>query len=131
MSNNIFHEMNIKKSYPLGVGGWKKWRKHLNFLLELWLHSFGYPGVLLGYSSNIHPLCIRWVLDVLVPSNDLFLYNTTTLLKSDVFWHSKDYSSQSFGPTRMGLGSFWRGLKWVSKTVLTNLFSHNFFLINS
>ena len=51
-------------------------------------------------------LYLLLVLDVLVLSIDSFFYNKTTLLKSDVFRHSKAYSSLSFGPTRMGLGSF-------------------------
>ena len=34
-------------------------------------------------------LYLQLVLDVLVPSIDSFFYNTTTLLKSDVLWHSK------------------------------------------
>ena len=50
------------------------------------------------------------------------------LLKSDIFQHSKDYSTQSFGPTSMGLGSFWRGMKWVSQNVSTDLFRGNYFL---
>ena len=49
------------------------------------------------------------VLYVLVPSIDSFFYLTTTLLKSDVFRHLKAYSSHSFQPTGIGLGSLWRG----------------------
>ena len=30
-------------------------------------------------------------LDVLVPSIDSFFYNTSALLKSDVFWQSKEF----------------------------------------
>ena len=51
-------------------------------------------------------LCLLLVLDVLVPSIDSFFHHTTALLKSDIFRHSKDYSTQSFGPTKIGLGSF-------------------------
>ena len=39
----------------------------------------------------------------------------TTILKSDIFQHSKLISLPRFGPTRMGLASMWRGMKWVSK----------------
>ena len=51
-------------------------------------------------------LCLLLVLNVLAPSIHSMFYVTTALLKSDVFRHSKAYGSQSFGPTRMGLGSF-------------------------
>ena len=100
-------------------------------LISYWKRNYSiyldFPDVLLGYPSNICPLCLLLVLHMLVPSIDSFLYHKTTLLKSYVFFHSRDYSSQSFGPTRMGLGSFWRGMKWVSKNVSTDLFSHKFF----
>ena len=49
-------------------------------------------------------LCLLLVLYVLVPSIYSVFYLTTALLKSDVFWHSKAYSSHSFQPT---------GIDWV------------------
>ena len=54
-------------------------------------------------------LCLLLVLYLLVPSIYSIFYLTTALLKSDVFWHSKAYSSHSFQRTGIGLGSLWRG----------------------
>ena len=31
-----------------------------------------------------------------------------------------------FGPTRMWLGSFWRGIKWLFNSISTDLFLHKF-----
>ena len=50
-------------------------------------------------------LCLLLVLYVLVPSIYSFFYLTTALLKSNVFQHSKAYSSHSFQLTGIGLGS--------------------------
>ena len=50
-------------------------------------------------------LCLLLVLYVLVPSIHSFFYLTITLLKSNVLWHSKAYTSHSFKPTGIGLGS--------------------------
>ena len=67
-------------------------------------------------------LCLLSILDVLVPSIDSFFYNTTALLKINVFRHSKAYSSTSFGPTTMGIG-----MKWVSKKDSAYIFSDRLF----
>ena len=48
-------------------------------------------------------LCLLLVLYVLVHSIHSFFYLTTTLLKSDIFRHSKAYS-HSFKPIGIGLG---------------------------
>ena len=50
---------------------------------------------------------------VLIPAIHSFFYLTTTLLRSDIFWHWKAYSSHSFQPTGIGLGSLWRGNRCV------------------
>ena len=41
-------------------------------------------------------LCLLLVLYLLVPSIHSYFYHTTALLKSDIFQHSKAYSSHSF-----------------------------------
>ena len=51
-------------------------------------------------------LCLLLVLYMLVPSVYSIFYVTTALLKSDVFWHSKAYSSNSFQPTSIELGHY-------------------------
>ena len=58
-------------------------------------------------------LCLLLVLYVWVPSLYSIFCLTTALLKSDVFRHSKAYSSHSFQPTGIGLGSLWRGNRCV------------------
>ena len=58
-------------------------------------------------------LCLLLVLYVLIPSIHSFFYFRTALLKSDVFRHSKAYSSHSFQPTGIRLGSLWRGNRCI------------------
>ena len=72
-------------------------------------------------------LCLLLVLDVLVPSIDSFFYNTTTLLKSDIFWHSKACSSHSFQPTGIRLGSLWRGSRRTCWNISAYLYIGKFF----
>ena len=57
----------------------------------------------LGIQAITTLLCFLLVIYVLVPSIYSFFYLATALLKSDVFQHSKAYSSHSFQPT----GSEW------------------------
>ena len=64
--------------------------------------------IYLGIQAITTLLCILLVLYVLVPSIHSFFYVTTALLKSDIFRLSKAYSSHSFQPTGIRLGSWWR-----------------------
>ena len=132
MFNNIFCEMKGKKvihcrGRPGGNGE--------PVLISSWKGSFSIYLDIQVYYLDIQAittlLCPILILYVLLPSIHSIFYVTTHLLKSDVFRPSKDYSSQSFGRTRMGLGSVWRGMKWVSKIISTDIFSGKFFLINS
>ena len=45
----------------------------------------------------------------------------TALLKSDISSHFKDYSSPSFQPTGIGLGSLWRGNRCAYWNITVNL----------
>ena len=72
-------------------------------------------------------LCLLLVLYVLFPSIQSFFYLTTALLKSDVFRHSKAYSSHSFQPTDIGLGSLWRGNRCVLPIISVYLYICDFF----
>ena len=72
-----------------------------------------YPSILLGYPSNNHTympsICsLCWFL--------LFIHFSTfqPLSWKVMFRHSKSYSSHSFQPTGIGLGSLWRENKCVS-----------------
>ena len=50
-------------------------------------------------------LFLLLVLYALLPSIYSFFYLTTTLMKSDIFWHSKVFTAHSFQPTGIRLGS--------------------------
>ena len=108
MFNNIFCEMDIKKVIhlswgPGGNGG--------TVLIFSWKCNF---AIYLDIQA-ITLLCLLLVLCVLFPSIESFFYLITALLKSDIVWHSKDYSSYSFQPTGIKLGSLWRGNFTISK----------------
>ena len=60
-------------------------------------------------------LCLLLALYVLLPSMHSIFYVPAALLKSDMLQHSNAKGYPSFGPTRMGLGSILRGMKWVSR----------------
>ena len=81
------------------------WKCNFSIYLDL--------SILLGYPSNNHTFSFLLVLYVLVPSIYSFFYLTTTLLKSDIFRHSKAYSSHGFQPTGIGLGPLRRGNRCV------------------
>ena len=59
-------------------------------------------------------LCLLLVLYALLPSIYSFFYRTTTLLKSDIFWHSKVFAAHSFQPTGIGLAPLWRGNRRIT-----------------
>ena len=67
-----------------------------------------------------------WFLLFILPSIHSFFNLTTTFLESDVFWHSKAYSSCSFQPTGIGLGSLWRGNRCVLPIISICLYIANF-----
>ena len=74
------------------------WKCNYSIYLDIQLYHLD----ILAISTLV---CLILGLDVLVPSIDLFSNNKTTLLKSDVSGHFKAYSSYSFQPTGIGLGS--------------------------
>ena len=118
MVTNIFCEMNGKKVIYWGGA----WGNGGTVLISSWKCNFGIYLDIQLYYLDIQAIttlvCFLLVLYVLVPSIHSIFYVTTALLKSDVFRHSKAIFSTSFGPTRMGLGSFWREMKWVSRIAL-------------
>ena len=86
---------------PGGNGGTvliSSWKSNFSIYLDIQVHYLDIQAKPL--------LCLLLVLYVLAPSIHSMFYVTTALLKSEVFRHSKAYGSPSFGPTRMGLGSF-------------------------
>ena len=118
MFNNPFCEKNIKKlSTGLGVC----WGNGGTVLILSWKCNFNISLDIQVYYLDSHVintlLCLLFVLYVLVPSIHSFFYPTATLLKSDVFRHSKAYSSHSFRPTGIGLGSLWRGYTYAYRKV--------------
>ena len=82
------------KNYPLRGGLWE-WGNRPNCFLEVkFRYLLGYQVYYLDIPAITKLLCLLFVLYVLVPSIYSFFYLTTALLKSDVFRHSKVYSSQ-------------------------------------
>ena len=99
MFNNIFCEMNIKKVIHCGMacGNWGtvlicSWKCNFNIYFDIQVYY-------LDIKAITTLLCLLLVLYVLVPSIHSFFYLTTALWKSNIFWHSKAYSSYSFQPT--------------------------------
>ena len=119
MFNNIFCEMNIKKVHWGGRGNW------VTVLISLFKRNYSIYLDIQVYYLDIQAistlLCLLLVLDVLVPSIDSFFCNTTALMKSDIFRHSKAYSSLSFQPIGIGLGSLCRGNRCVLPIILDYL----------
>ena len=74
------------------------WKRNYSIYLDIQVYYLDIQAI-----STL--FCLLLVLDVFVPSIDTFFYNTTALLKSDIFRHSKAYSSHSFQSTIIGLGS--------------------------
>ena len=95
--------------WGLGNGG--------TVLIMSWKCNFSIYLDIQVYYLNIQAittlLCLLLVLCKLFPSIHSFFYLTTALLKSDIFQHSKAYSSHSFQPTGIGLGSLWKGNRCV------------------
>ena len=106
MFNKNFCKMG-KKSYPVGgrTGGMVQiasWKCNFSIYLDIQVYYLDIKAIttLLG---------LLFVLYALLPSIYLFFYLTTTLLKSDIFRHSKVFAAHSFQPTGIGLASLWRG----------------------
>ena len=139
MFNNSFCEIKGKKVIHWGVGGGRgiggtmlisSWKCNFSNFLDIQVYFLDIQVYFLDIQAITALLCLLLALYVLGPFIHSIFYITTALLKSDIFRHSKDYFSQSFGLTKIGLGSFWKGMKWVSKIISTDLFSGNFFKIN-
>ena len=80
-------------------------------------YLLGCPSILLWYPRNIHtfiPSIGSWC--VIINFSIIHIMNTA-LLKSDVSGHFKAYSSHSFQPTGIGLGSLWRGNRCACRKV--------------
>ena len=129
MFNNIFLWDEGWKSYP--VGG--TWGNGGTVQIASWKCNFGIYLDIQVYYLDIQAittlLCLLLVLYVLFPSIHSFFYLTTTLLKSDTFWYSKAYSSHSFQPTGIGMGSLWRGNRCVLPIILVT-YKFVFFFTN-
>ena len=126
-NNIIFCEINIKKVIHYGGSG-RNWG---TVLISSWrvITVFTCISRYITWISKQYPPFMPSIGSLCVGSFYWFIFHhKTALLKSDVFRHAKDYSSQSFGPIRMGVGSFRIWMKWVSKTVSTDLFSGKYFL---
>ena len=113
MFNNILFEIKGKK-----VIHWKgAWGNEGTVLISSWKCNFSIYLNIKVYYLDIQAistlLCLLLVLYVLVISIDSFFYLTTALVKSDIFQYSKAYSSHSFQPTGIRLGSLWRGNRWT------------------
>ena len=113
MFNKIFCEMKGKK-----VIYWEGTKRNGGTVqIDSWKCNFGIYLDIQEYYLDIQAittlLCLLLVLYVFVPSFHYFFYLTTALQKSDIFRHSKAYSSHSFQPTGIGLGSLWRGNRCV------------------
>ena len=96
----------LASSLPLGSVLISSWKCNFSIYLDIQVYY-------LDIQAITTLLCLLMVLYVLVPFIHSFYYLTTTLLKSDMFWHSKAYSSHSFQPTGIGLCSLWRGNRCV------------------
>ena len=114
MFNNIFCEIKGKQAID-GEGGVRgnggtveiaSWKCNLGIYLDIQVYYFDIQAI-----TTL--LCLLLVIYVLIPSIHSFFYLTTPLLKSDVFRLSKAYSSHSFQPTGICLGSLCRGNRCV------------------
>ena len=87
----------------------RAWGNEETDLISSWKCNFSIYLDIQVYYLDIQAittlLCLLLVLYLLIPSIHSFFYLTTALLKSNVFRHVKAYSSHSFQPTGIGLGS--------------------------
>ena len=126
MFKNIFCEVKGKT-----IIHWRSLGEWGIVLITFWKCNFSIYLDVQVYYLDIRAittlLCLLLVLSVLFPSIHSFFYLTTALLKSDVFRHSKAYSSHSFQPTGIGLGSLWRGNRCVLPIISVYLYIFDFF----
>ena len=111
---------------PWGNGGTdliSSWKSNFSIYLDIHIYYFYIQAIIIL-------LCLLLVLYMLVPSIHSFFYLTTALLRSGIFRHSKAYSSHSFQPTGIGLGSLWRGNKCVLPIISAYLLICKFFYFN-
>ena len=103
MFNNFFFEMKGKKVIHWGGNGGTglilSWKCNFSTYLDIQVYYLDIQSYYLDIQAITTLLCLILVLYVLVPSIHSFFYLTTALLKNDIFWHSKAYSSHSFQPT--------------------------------
>ena len=107
MFNKNFCEMNGKKVIHWAGGNGEavqiaSWKCNFSIYLDIQVYY-------LDIKSITTLLGLLLVLYALLPSIYSFLYLTTTLLKSDIFQHSKVFAAHSFQPTGIGLASLRRG----------------------
>ena len=101
MFNKMFCEIKGKKVIQWGGA----WGNGGIVQIASWKYNF---GIYLDIQAITTLLCLLLILYLLVSSIHSFFYLTTTLRKSEVFRHSKAYSSHSFQPTGIVLSSLWR-----------------------
>ena len=97
MFNKNFCEIKGKKVIHW-AGGLGEWGSRPNCFLEVqFQYLLGYPSILLRYQSNNHTF--RPSIGSFRPSIYSFFYLATTLLKRDIFRHSKVFAAHGFQPT--------------------------------
>ena len=124
MFNKKICKMKRKKLSTMGA-----WGNGGTVQIASWKCNFGIYLEIQVYYLDIQAittlLCPLLVLYVFVPSIYSYFYLTTTLIKSDVFRHSKAYSSQSFQTTGIGLGSLCRENRCVLPIISAYLQIYN------
>ena len=114
--------MKGKKVIHWEGGGLGEWGNCPNWFLDVkFCYLLGYPSILLGYLSNNHtfmPSIGFWCVII-----HLYIIHVIyiALLKSDVSGQSKAFSSHSFQPTGIGLGSLWRAKSFTAYYQLSRL----------
>ena len=112
MFNNIFCEMNIKKViHCWGNGGTVLISSWERISVFTWISRYiTWISRYITWISKQYPHFYAFYWFLMCWFLLLIHFSIIQLLSWKVTFsrHSKDYSTQSFGPTRMGLGSFWR-----------------------
>ena len=80
------------------------WKCNFSFYLDIQVYYLDMQVYYLDIQAITTLLGLLLVL-MLLSSIYSFFYLTTTLLKSDIFQHSKAFAAHSFQPTGIGLGS--------------------------
>ena len=108
MFNNIFCEIKGRKVIHWGEAGGTvlitSWKCNFSIYLDIQVYYLDIQAI-----TTLYTLCWLFLTYLCVASFYLpFLYLTTTLLKSEIFRHSKGIKPHSFQPTGIGLASLWR-----------------------